>query len=524
MRPGRLFLAVVLAVLAVVLAFPPAVEARHRGFNPLGALFGGIFGYHRYYHHRHIARRYEDEPTEDSRDTRRGRHHRITQSHEQAAPQEAAVEDQQPTEDAPDTRRGPHHGIAQPDEQAAPQQAAVVDQQPAEDATDTRHGRHRDTAQPNEQVAPKRAAVVDQQPTEDATDTRRGRHHGTAQPNEQAAPQQAAVVDQQPTEDATDTRRGRHRGTAQPNEQAAPQEAATEARQSSDQLQLATQAPPPASLSSLPSADFASIDDDFFGYVFTPSSYDTKLWAHGERDMILTVFNKGSAGASPNCGDQGTKRAAPLIEHIEQATRPNDEQNAALRELQAALSKAFDEIGTTCRDVAPITPTARLKAMQERLFAIRDAGLSIRVALAKFYDSLTNEQRAPFDTTELTASTDQKQNKGTQQSAAQICAAQVQAPYTWPAALIGRRVRPNEQQRVSLEALQKTLFGMAMYLKGACPSEAKMTPIARLDAAMHRLDGMLYAVIAISPALDDFYGQLSDEQKARFNSIDRTST
>jgi len=281
--------------------------------------------------------------------------------------------------------------------------------------------------------------------------------------------------------------------------------------------------PAPTSLSSLPAVDFASIDDDFFGYVFVPSSYDTKLWAHGERDMIQTVFNKGSTGAPPNCGEQGTKRAAPLIARIEQATRPNEEQHAALRELQAALSKAFDEIRTACRDVAPITPTARLKAMQERLFAVRDAGLSIRIALAKFYDSLTNEQRAPFDISETTAATDQKQNNNAH-SAAQVCAAQVQAPAAWPAALIGRRVRPNEQQRVSLEALQKTLFGMAMYLKGACPNEAQSTPIARLDAAMHRLDGMLYAVIAISPALDDFYGQLSDEQKARFNSIDRAST
>jgi hypothetical protein len=85
-------------------------------------------------------------------------------------------------------------------------------------------------------------------------------------------------------------------------------------------------------------------------------------------------------------------------------------------------------------------------------------------------------------------------------------------------------VRPNEAQRTSLEALQKTLFGMAIYLKGACPSETLSTPVARLDAAMRRLDGMLYAVIAISPALDDFYGQLNNEQKARFNSIDRAST
>jgi hypothetical protein len=356
-----------------------------------------------------------------------------------------------------------------------------------------------------------------------------GRHHyyhhhrhGIAQRHEEAPPR-AAETQTQPTEGLPDARRPRHHKIAEPHEEAAPQKAATEEQQPVEQLQASMQAPPPTSLSNLPVADFASIDDDFFGYVFVPSSYDTKLWAHGERDMIQTVFNKGSTSAPPNCGDQGTKRAAPLIERIEQATRPNEEQHAVLRELQAALSKAFDEIRTTCRDVAPITPTARLKAMQERLFAIRDAGLSIRIALAKFYDSLTDEQRAPFGTTESTASTDQKQNNGTQ-SASQVCTAQVQAPYAWPAALIGRRVRPNEQQRVSLEALQKTLFGMAMYLKGACPNEAQLTPIARLDAAMHRLDGMLYAVIAISPALDDFYGQLSDEQKARFNSIDRAST
>jgi hypothetical protein len=463
MRPGRLFLA---GVLAVALAFPATVDARQRGFNPLGALFGGIFGYHRYHHHRHgIARRHEE----------------------------------------------------------APSQTAETETQPTADSQYTRRGRHRIIARPNEQAASLQPAAEEQQPAEDSPDARRRGHHKIAQPQEQAAPREAATEEQQPAEDSPDTRRGRHHRIAQPNEQAASLQPAAELQQPAEQLQLTMQAPPPTSLSSLPVADFASIDDDFFGYVFVPSSYDTRLWAHGERDMIQTVFNKGSTSAPPNCGDQGTKRAAPLIERIEQATRPNEEQHAALRELQAALSKAFDEIRTTCRDIAPITPTARLRAMQERLFAIRDAGLSIRIALAKFYDSLTNEQRAPFDNNDTTASTDQKQNNGTQ-SAAQVCAAQIQAPYAWPAAVIGRRVRPNEQQRVSLEALQKTLFGMAMYLKGACPSDAQLTPIARLDAAMHRLDGMLYAVIAISPALDDFYGQLSDEQKARFNSIDRAST
>jgi LTXXQ motif family protein len=346
------------------------------------------------------------------------------------------------------------------------------------------------------------------------------RHHHWIARRHEAAPPQTVETEPQPTEEEPHAKSRRHT-IAERHDRIPPQDATDQ--QPVEQSQ-GMQAPlPPANLSSLPAADFASIDDDFFGYVFAPSSYDTKLWAHGERDMIQAVFIKGSTSPPPNCDEQGAERATPLIQHVEQATRPNEEQHAALQELQAALAKAFDEIRATCRDVAPITPTARLKAMQERLFAIRDAGLSIRTSLSKFYDLLTNEQRAPFDAGDATASTDEKQGGGAQ-AAAQVCTAQVQAAYAWPAALIGRRVRPNQQQRASLEALQKTLFGMAMYLKGACPNEAHSTPVARLDAAMHRLDGMLYAVIAISPALEDFYGQLSDEQKARFNSINRAST
>jgi LTXXQ motif family protein len=280
--------------------------------------------------------------------------------------------------------------------------------------------------------------------------------------------------------------------------------------------------PPPTSLSSLPEADFATIEDQFFGYIFAPASYDTKFWAHGERDMIQAVFTKGSTSPPPNCGQSTQDRADPLIQHIEQATSPNEDQQEGLEALRSALVKAYDRINTTCRDVDPITPTARLKAMQERLFAVRDAGLSIRTSLAGFYDKLSDEQRVRFDSADTASAAEAKPSGGP--DAGQICQAQAQAAYAWPSALVGRRVRPNPAQRASLEALQKTLFGMAMYLRGACPNEATSKPVARLDAAMRRLDGMIYAVIAIAPALDDFYGQLSDEQKARFNSINRAST
>ena len=216
-------------------------------------------------------------------------------------------------------------------------------------------------------------------------------HHRIVQPDDQA-PSQGTETGPQTTEEAPQTQPASGEGVLQRKERGATQVRATE-RMPAEESQRIQVPPPPANLSHLPLADFASIDEDFFGYVFVPSSYDTKLWSHGERDMIQTVFTKGSTSA-PNCSQQGAERGAPLIERAEQATHPNQEQHAALEELQLALNKAFEQIRMTCRDVAPIAPTARLKAMQERLFAIRNAGLTIRASLAKFYDSLTEERES----------------------------------------------------------------------------------------------------------------------------------
>jgi LTXXQ motif family protein len=284
--------------------------------------------------------------------------------------------------------------------------------------------------------------------------------------------------------------------------------------------------PPPASLAALPRADIATVDDDFFGYVFWPGDYGSKFWAHGERDMIEAVFTKDTE--SPvTCSQPPQDRAESVAERIDQTVHPTDAQHAALDQLQAMLVKSFEGLAATCRDVSPLTPAERLKAMQERLNAVRNAALSIRTPLGDFYDSLNDEQKTQFVTADVTGLTETKVSGPgvpTAQDVAQICSVQTQAAYAWPTALIVRRVRPNQQERASLEALQQTLFGMAMYLNGACPKEPEQTPVARLDLAMRRVDAMVYALLAIAPALDDFYGRLSDEQKARFNSIATPST
>jgi hypothetical protein len=154
--------------------------------------------------------------------------------------------------------------------------------------------------------------------------------------------------------------------------------------------------------------------------VIAPISSDAKFWAHGERDMIQAVFAKDTAF---KCSQSGADRAAPLIAHITQATQPTEAQHPALEALQAALAAAFDRINATCRNVAPITPSARLKSMQERLFAIRNAGLSLRAPLSTFYDQLTDTQKTQFNSEE-TAQLSDTASATAAPSGAQICVAQ----------------------------------------------------------------------------------------------------
>ena len=56
-------------------------------------------------------------------------------------------------------------------------------------------------------------------------------------------------------------------------------------------------------------------------------------------------------------------------------------------------------------------------------------------------------------------------------------------------------------------------------LKASCQTTEAITPPARLEAVGKRLDVMLQAVKTVRAALDDFYGKLSDEQKAQFEAI-----
>src|SRR5262249_25852978 len=80
-------------------------------------------------------------------------------------------------------------------------------------------------------------------------------------------------------------------------------------------------------------------------------------------------------------------------------------------------------------------------------------------------------------------------------------------------------VRPDEVQRASLRALQDAIAQAGELLKMDCPTYRPITPVVRIETMERRLDTMLSAINIVQPALQKFYGSLTDEQKERFNRL-----
>ena len=84
---------------------------------------------------------------------------------------------------------------------------------------------------------------------------------------------------------------------------------------------------------------------------------------------------------------------------------------------------------------------------------------------------------------------------------------------------IAQAVRPTQAQQASLDALKDASLKAADSLKANCPNYQALTPTGRAAAMETRLQAMLDAVRTVQPALTRFYDGLSDEQKARFNTL-----
>jgi hypothetical protein len=80
-------------------------------------------------------------------------------------------------------------------------------------------------------------------------------------------------------------------------------------------------------------------------------------------------------------------------------------------------------------------------------------------------------------------------------------------------------IQPNSEQSAALDDLADTLHRAVEAIRNSCPKDVALTAPSRLAAMQQRLEGMRSAVSIVKPALDKFYGLLSDEQKAKIAAL-----
>ncbi len=101
----------------------------------------------------------------------------------------------------------------------------------------------------------------------------------------------------------------------------------------------------------------------------------------------------------------------------------------------------------------------------------------------------------------------------------QLCGSDRREIAGLPIDQIAAAVQPTEAQAASLDDLGSASIQAADVIRTSCPTQVAATAPGRLAAMQQRIEAMVSAVNLVQPALDKFYGALSDEQKARFNAL-----
>ena len=292
---------------------------------------------------------------------------------------------------------------------------------------------------------------------------------------------------------------------------------------------------------------------DIFSYALWPYDYYYPFWSYGTAydydygpyvpahsnygysDLSNVYGYTGTTGDSRNdthvnqippevtqsCGGFAPGVTSFPIDRIHQAIRPAGEQVTFLDDLATASSKASALLNASCPNQPPLTPLARLDAVERRLEATIRAIEIVRPALATLYDSLNDEQRQRLD---AIGAEDIGHGRGTAAngssgvtSLGSLCSDQAANFTRLPVQRIEEIVKPSGQQQSALEKLKQTSENAADELRASCPTRTAEAPVARLDEMHNRLGAMVQAAKNLRPTLATFYASLSDEQKAQFN-------
>ncbi len=220
------------------------------------------------------------------------------------------------------------------------------------------------------------------------------------------------------------------------------------------------------------------------------------------------------------CGGEAASLVHFPFDRIEQKVQPTAAQRASFEELKNAAARAADKLKASCPSEPASGPLGRLDTAEQRLDAMLDAVSAVRAPLMKFYDSLSDQQKARLDAMGLSPGREAGAGGGGEAQAGvvpRICSERSTAVAQLSIEDIDKNVHPTDAQRRSLEDLRNASARAADAIKASCPSQTPLTVTARMEAVEGRLGAMLDALKTVRGPLEKFYDALSDEQRARFN-------
>ena len=171
---------------------------------------------------------------------------------------------------------------------------------------------------------------------------------------------------------------------------------------------------------------------DLFSYALWPDNYDYPFWSYGTAldydygpylpayGLLQRLIYRCATGGGNNryaaradqippdvtqippdvtqsCGGFAPGVTSFPIDLIRQAIDPTGDQVTFLDDLAAASSKASAILSASCPSEPPLTPIARLDAVERRLEATKQAIEIVRPPLVSLYGSLSDQQKQRLD-------------------------------------------------------------------------------------------------------------------------------
>ena len=267
-------------------------------------------------------------------------------------------------------------------------------------------------------------------------------------------------------------------------------------------------------------------------YAYGPPYYDVYgdygyYGGHARsRHTRARYVNRETTGSTVNgselaqtCGGLAPGVTDLPIDSIQRSLQLTDDQLNSLNALKAASSQASDALKASCSSEISMTPLGRLDTVQKRLDGMVQAWGIIGKPLDNFYNSLNEEQRQRFAALAPVGSARTRRGPASSNDLAALCSRREESFTQLPVQRIEQVIKPTQQQQDVFNKLKAASTEAGNQLQASCPAELPQAPIDRFDAVGKRLDVMTAAVKTVRPALADFYSSLTDEQKARFNTL-----